>query len=136
MFRPMRLVLACCCLMVAVFSAPASGQPTPVARITADVGEWSVVPSVGVVRAGRVRITVRNVGAVTHQIVVVKTESFDAYLQLQEDRAVVRPLARPVLVRPGGASSFVVSLTRGSYLLLDNLPSRYQKGTSVAFSVR
>jgi hypothetical protein len=132
----MRIALACCILAVAVVSTPAWGQSTPAATIRADVGEWSVVPSVGLVRAGQVRINVRNVGAVTHQIVLVKTDSFDQYLQLREDRAVVRPLAKPVLVRPGGTSSFVVSLSRGSYLLLDNLPSRYQKGTSVAFSVR
>jgi hypothetical protein len=131
----MRLVLACT-IVVALFSAPAWGQAGRPATIRADVGEWSVVPSVGVVPAGRVRIDVRNVGQVTHQITLVKTANFDPILRLRADRALVRPLATSVLIRPGRTSSFVVSLPPGSYLLLDNLPWSYWKGTSVAFSVR
>ena len=135
----MRLVIACCAIVVALFSAPAWGQvgrPAAPATIRADVGEWSVVPSVGVVRAGRVRIEVRNLGQVAHRVTVVRTDSFDPRLPLRGDRALVRPLGASVLVRPGRTSSFVVSLRRGSYVLLDNLPWRYWKGTSVAFSVR
>ena len=82
------------------------------------------------------RIDVRNLGQVAHRITLVKTESFDPVLRLRGDRALVRPLAASVLVRPGRTSSFVVSLRRGSYLLLDNRPWSYWKGTSVAFSVR
>lgn len=135
----MRVVLACCGILVALFGTPAWGrvaQPPRIATLRADVGEWSVVPSAGLVRAGRVRIVVRNLGAVAHQIAVVKTGSFDPDLPLRGDRALAHPLARSVVVRPGGATSFVVTLRRGSYLLLDNLPWHYWAGTSVAFSVR
>jgi hypothetical protein len=131
----MRRVLACCGLVMALVCAPAWGQ-APVATFRADVGEWDVVPSVGLVPAGRVRIVVRNFGRENHELVVVKTGSFDPQLQIRGDRAVVRPLQRAVLVRPGGMTSFVVSLRSGSYLLLDNLPQHYGKGASVAFSVR
>jgi uncharacterized cupredoxin-like copper-binding protein len=48
----------------------------------------------------------------------------------------VHPLAASVVVRPGKTATLVVSLRRGSYVLLDNLPWSYWKGTSVAFSVR
>ena len=41
-----------------------------------------------------------------------------------------------VLVKPGARASFTVSLKPGSYLLLDNLPWHYWKGTSAAFTVR
>src|SRR2546423_7095943 len=129
----MRLVIVLFGIVIALFSAPAWGQvgrPGAPATIRADVGEWSVVPSVGVVPAGRVRIAVRNLGQVAHQITLVKTDSFDPRLRLRGDRALARPLATSVLVRPGRNSSFVVSLSRGSYLLLDNLPWRYWKGTS------
>jgi hypothetical protein len=132
----MKLAIACCVTVVALVSAPAWGRPAAPATVRADVGEWSVVPSVGVVPAGRVRIEVRNLGQVAHQLVLVKTDSFDPVLRLRGDRALVHPLATSVLVRPGRTSAFVVSLRRGSYLLLDNLPWRYWKGTSVAFSVR
>ena len=132
----MKLAIVCCLTVVALASAPAWGRSTPPALIRADVGEWSVVPSVGAVPAGRVRIEIHNLGQVAHQITLVKTDTFDPVLQLRGDRAVVRPLATSVLVRPGHASSLVISLRRGSYVLLDNRPWSYWKGTSVAFSVR
>jgi hypothetical protein len=134
----MRLALACCGLVTALVCAPAWGEvgTARVATLKADVAEWSVVPSAGLVPAGRVRIVVRNLGRESHEIVVVKTVSFDPQLQIRGDRAVVRPLQRPVVLRPGGTASFVISVRSGSYLLLDNLPQHYGKGTSVAFSVR
>jgi uncharacterized cupredoxin-like copper-binding protein len=48
----------------------------------------------------------------------------------------VHPLAASMIVRPGKTATLVVSLKAGSYMLLDNLPWSYWKGTSVAFSVR
>jgi hypothetical protein len=135
----MRLVIACCGIVVAIATGPAwgqSGRPAPAASIRADVGEWNVVPSVGVVPAGRVRIDVHNLGRVAHQIALVRTDTFDPQLRLRGDRAVVRAPVGSVLVRPGGVSVFTVSLRPGSYVLLDNLPWRYWKGTSAAFSVR
>jgi len=132
----MKLAIVCWVTAVALVGAPAWGRPAAPATIRADVGEWSVVPSVGVVPAGQVRIQVRNLGQVAHRLVLVKTDSFDPVLRLRGDRALVRPLATSVLVRPGRTTAFVVSLRRGSYLLLDNQPWSYWKGTSVAFSVR
>ena len=116
--------------------AGAAGGATRIPTLRADVGEWSIVPSVGAVRAGRVRIDVRNLGADAHEIVLVRTKSFAARLPLRGTRAVARPEAAPVLVRAGQHASFVVTLRPGSYLLLDNLPWHYWQGTSTAFSVR
>ena len=136
--RPIMKLPLACVIALAFASAPAWGQAgasAPAATIRADVAEWSVVPSVGVVPAGTVRIRVRNLGQETHRISLAKTASFDPQLRLRADRAVVLPLATSVLVRPGGRASFVVSLRPGSYVLLDILPSHYRKGTSAAFSV-
>jgi len=135
----MRLALACCGIVFTLFGAPAWAQveqQNSAATLRVDVAEWNVVPSIGVVPAGRVRIEVHNIGEVAHQLVLVRTDSFDPRLRLRGDRALVPSPVRSVVVRPGGASSFTVSLRRGSYLLLDNLPLHYWKGTSVAFSVR
>ncbi|MGZ4334328.1 MAG: hypothetical protein ACXVRJ_08670 [Gaiellaceae bacterium] len=135
----MRLVIVYCGIAAALFSAGASAGTSRSERLPtlrADVGEWSIVPSTGSVPAGRVLIRVRNVGGATHRLVLVRTTSFDQRLPLRGSRAAVRPLIETVLVRPGEAASFVVSLRPGSYLLLDNLPWHYWQGTFVAFSVR
>lgn len=104
--------------------------------LQADIAEWSIVPSAGVVPAGSVRIRVRNLGLETHQLMVVRTRAFAQDLPLRGDRAVARPVGSTVLVAPGRAVSFVVRLSRGSYLLVDNLPWHYWKGTQAAFAVR
>ena len=86
--------------------------------------------------AGRVRIVVRNLGSVAHSLVVARTGSFGQELPLRGNHAVATPVGLPVTIEPGAVKSFVVQLAAGSYVLLDNLPWHYWKGTSVAISVR
>jgi hypothetical protein len=104
--------------------------------LRADVAEWSVVPGSGVVTAGRVRLVVRNIGRQPHEVIVVRTPTFAASLALRGDRAVASPVAPRLLVPPGTTRAVVLTLRRGSYLLVDNLPWHYWEGTSAAFAVR
>jgi uncharacterized cupredoxin-like copper-binding protein len=119
-----------------VFVAAGNAGAPPTSTLRADVAEWSIVPSTGAVRSGEVRLEVHNYGATIHQVTIARTPSFGARLRLSGPRAVARPLARSVVVPPGGSVALVVSLKAGSYVLYDNLPWSYWKGTSVAFSVR
>lgn len=121
-------------LAVLLAAAPAGAGSAP-PTLRAEVAEWSIVPSAGIVRPGRVRIVVRNVGAEAHQVMVVRTTRFAQRLPLSENRAVARPVAA-VMLAPGATKTIVVSLSPGPYLLLDNLPWHYWKGTSVAFAVQ
>jgi uncharacterized cupredoxin-like copper-binding protein len=125
------LVLLAACIGTA--GTHASSKPSRV--LGADIAEWSIVPSSGVVSAGSVRIRVRNLGYESHQLMVVCTSAFAQDLRLRGDRAVARPVGSPVVVAPGRVVSFVVHLSRGSYLLVDNLPWHYWKGTQAAFAV-
>lgn len=120
--------------LVCAASGTAGAGPVPTLR--ADVAEWSIVPSIGAVHAGEVRLVVHNLGASIHQVTVARTATFGARLRLSGARAVARPLATSVIVPPGGTATLVVSLKQGSYVLFDSLPWSYWKGTSVAFSVR
>lgn len=131
----MRMVGAAA-VVAAFVLAPAVGAGTAPATLRADVAEWSVVPGSGVVPAGRVKLVVRNIGYRTHELVVVRTASFGQTLELRGDRAVATPVAPRMLLAPGTTRTIVVSLSRGSYLLVDNLPWHYWQGTSAAFSVR
>ena len=135
----LRLSFLTVCIAACFLGAVQASAAPRAARSSAlkvDVAEWSIVPSLGVVRAGRVSIQVRNLGEQVHQLVLVRTTRFAQELHLQGDHALVSPVATPVLLKPGGRKSFVVVLKPGSYLLLDNLPWHYWKGTSVAISVR
>jgi hypothetical protein len=126
--------MAVVALGVASYGRAATAVPS--ASLRADVAEWSVVPSVGVVPSGRTRIVVRNIGAQVHQLMVVRVSSFGAQLALRGSRAVATPVGVAVSVQPGRTATLTVDLKRGSYLLVDNLPWHYWHGTSAAFSVR
>ncbi len=122
--------------LAALVFAPAVGADTAPATLHADVAEWSVVPASGVVPAGRVRLVVRNIGYQPHELIVVRTKQFAQALALRGDRAVASPVAPRLVVPPGTTRTVVLTLTRGSYLLVDNLPWHYWEGTSAAFAVR
>ena len=120
----------------ALLLVPVVGAATAPATLRADVAEWSVVPGSGVVPAGRVKLVVRNIGRQPHELIVVRTKQFAQPLALRGDRAVASPVAPRLLVPPGTTRTVVLTLSRGSYLLVDNLPWHYWQGTSAAFSVR
>jgi uncharacterized cupredoxin-like copper-binding protein len=132
----MRMVVGAAAIVAAFVLAPAVGAGTTPPTLRADIAEWSVVPGSGVVPAGRVKLVVRNVGHRAHELIVVRTSSFGQTLALSGDRAVATPAAPRLVLAPGATRTILVSLTRGSYLLVDNLPWHYWEGTSAAFSVR
>ena len=135
--EPVRIAIVLTIVTSALLCAgPGTAGPALATTLRADVAEWSIVPSSGAVRAGRVRVVVRNLGASPHQVTLVRTATFGARLQFAGARAIVHPLAASVVVSPGGTATLLVTLKRGSYELLDNLPWSYWKGTSVAFSAR
>src|SRR3954454_5510608 len=92
-------------------SVLAAGTPAaaPPSTLRADVAEWSIVPSQGVIRAGAVRIVLRNLGAEAHQLMVVRTRSFGETLPLRRNRAVARPIGA-VLAAPGTSKALVLHL--------------------------
>jgi uncharacterized cupredoxin-like copper-binding protein len=87
-------------------------------------------------RAGLVRISARNLGLAVHQLVLVRTTRFAQDLPLDGDHATGRPVAPPLVVQPGRSKSIVARLQPGTYLLIDNLPWHYWRGTSAAIVVR
>lgn len=128
------VALAVAASSAAAVESPASVQPARVLRV--DVAEWSIVPASGVVAAGPTRIVIRNLGEDVHQITLVRTARFGAELPLRDDHAVVRPLVVSRVVAGGRSTSISATLRPGSYVLLDNLPWNYWRGTSVAFTAR
>jgi uncharacterized cupredoxin-like copper-binding protein len=132
-----RGVILIAVVVAAVIPAAASrAAARPPASLRADIAEWSVVPSTGVVRSGLVRITARNLGLERHQLMLVRTARFAKGLTLAGNHASARAAARPLVVAPGGAASIVAWLPPGNYLLIDNLPWHYWHGTFAAIVVR
>jgi uncharacterized cupredoxin-like copper-binding protein len=122
--------------MATLAAVPVAASSRPAAVLHADVAEWSIVPSAGVVSAGEVRIVVRNLGEETHAFMVARTHSFAQSLPLRGDHAMAHPVVAAVELEPGETATIRLRLRRGSYVMLDNLPWHYWKGTAVPFAVR
>ena len=126
-------------LAVAALAGPAWGgaEHGSVAthRLHVDLSEWAVVPSDGVVSAGRLRLTVENFGRLRHELEIVPTERWGQKLPIRGGRAVGEVAAPPIVVAPGQKRAALVNLAPGFYVLLDNLRGHYAAGTAVAIVV-
>jgi hypothetical protein len=94
------LVLATVALAACLVAAAVHAAALPFGFLPSGHRGRSIVPSSGVVPAGRVRIRARNLGLETHQLMVVRTRVFAQDLRVRGDRAVAR---RPGAGVPSGA---------------------------------
>ena len=99
--------------------------------------EFKVIPSVRSVRAGRVVFVVRNVGKLSHNFVVLRTN-------LAPDKLGVTGSVAKEVGRQGKTPIFGAGKTRrlaldlkpGRYVLICNVAGHYKAGMYVGFSVR
>jgi len=118
---------------------PAS-KPGP-ARVTVTLGkptEFSLVPSVKQVKAGKVVFTIVNEGEIEHEVVMLKTNKPPANLPPEDivhgnERGRVNE--HPEHQQPGETLKFTVDLKPGKYVLICNVPGHYQAGQYAEFVV-
>ena len=125
---------------------PAAEEPTatePAAVETSvDVGlvEFAVEPSVDSVPAGAVTFNASADGAIFHNLKVIATDLApdalpfdDALFAVDEEQVDV--VASTADLDPGEQETLTVELAAGSYVLICNIPTHYQAGMTVAFTV-
>jgi hypothetical protein len=131
--------LAVLILALGALAVPASGSSTKTGfaghQLRVDITEWAVIPSVGVVAAGPLRVTVANVGLLRHELDIVPTESWGQKLPTRQGRAVGEDAAAPIVVAPGQTRSARINLAPGYYVLLDNIRGHYTAGGAVSIVV-
>jgi uncharacterized cupredoxin-like copper-binding protein len=124
----------------ALAKVQASGV-TPSAT-TVTLQEYTMTPHAAVLKAGDVRLSVNNVGSVTHELVLVKEPSISALPIVQTatpDRAVgdVNEEAIPESakmgetgdVKPGKTVVKTFHLTPGTYVMFCNIDDKNPDGT-------
>ena len=132
-------LVAALVLAVAAVAGPAWGGAGKASvathRLQVGVTEWAVIPSAGRVSAGKLRLTVENVGLIRHEIAIVPTQRWGQKLPIRSGRAVAEVAAPPIVVAPGERRSARVDLAPGFYVLLDNLRGHYSAGAAVSIVV-
>lgn len=102
--------------------------------------EWLITSDIATVRAGQVKFVSANVGTITHELVIIRTDIPDGQIpvvgvKFDEEGAGVSS--------PGEIAEFgvdlvhesVVTLEPGHYQLVCNIETHYQQGMHLPFVV-
>ena len=112
----------------------ASNQATagPAQQVSAQLGDYTVDPSVTSVPAGNVTFNATNVGQVPHELMIERMPiKMDAPNQPNEDAAqgMIDDMG------PGQSGSMTLNLKPGNYMLFCNVPGHYAMGQHTMFKV-
>ncbi len=123
------LVVACA---NAAAEAPAGSQ------VVAELADYKITVNVPSVKAGSIRIGVRNLGTMEHSFVVLKTDvpqdklSVDgASAKAKEDGKVGEIPSIPA----GKSAAVTLELSPGKYVFICNIAAHYQLGMHTGFTV-
>jgi uncharacterized cupredoxin-like copper-binding protein/mono/diheme cytochrome c family protein len=130
----------------AVQAATTPSGPTPTAVpgatiVKVSLSEFHVTPDSSSVAAGAVTFDVTNGGAAPHNFRIIKTELAPDKLPIansQVDETQVDVVARSSanFIAVGASDAVSANLTPGNYVLICNVPTHYQSGMHVAFTVQ
>ncbi len=116
--------------------ALSAGAVTSKPLVAVQVDEFSVFPGTQGAPKGKVRFVVTNIGKVEHEFVVVRTNKPAGNLLKGKEADETGAVGEIDGVPPGQARTLNLSLNRGHYALLCNLPGHYKTGQFADFYVR
>ena len=108
--------------------------------VNLDLGEFFITPDADEIEAGPVTFKTSNVGAIPHELVIVKTDSPVDQLPVADAKVDVGAAGEEI----GEIREFDAGLTvagtfdlgPGAYALICNIPGHYQGGMFVEFTVK
>ena len=122
-------------VVVAVGALPA-GAVTSKPLVAVSVDEFSVFPATQGAPAGKVRFVVTNIGKLKHEFVVIKTNKPAGNLLKGNEADETGAVGELDGVNAGNARVLILSLKKGHYALICNLPGHYRTGQFADFYVR
>ena len=107
------------------------------ASVSVTEKEFTIVPNVKSVKAGKVTFTMRNTGKVAHEMIVLKTNKAPGSLAGTGASASEKgSLGEISGIKPGKSGKLTLTLKPGKYVLFCNLPGHYKAGQFTAFLVK
>jgi uncharacterized cupredoxin-like copper-binding protein len=122
----------------ATIGVTAAGALTSGKTVQTKLDEFSVLPAKQAAPAGKVTFVVANTGKVGHEFVVVKTAKPAGSLLSHGGREASEAgnVGEIGSVKPGQTKKLTLTLAKGHYALLCNLPGHYKAGQFTDFYVR
>jgi uncharacterized cupredoxin-like copper-binding protein len=136
-----KLTLAALAALVAT-AAPAAAGPSHEAKavsVNFRMVEWDILPLTATkTQATRVTFVVRNAGKMTHEFVVLRTAKAAGRLAAPGAKEAPETGAAGEIaeIKPGAVKRLTLTLKKGHYALICNLPGHYSLGQFVDFYVR
>lgn len=132
----MRMALIVLALVLSACGGQAATAPSD-AQLTVTMKEYSVTLSVPTVKAGSVKIAVKNDGGMAHDFDLIKTDvAFDKLPVDSDGKAKMDGLVKQVQnVAVGKLTTVTADLGPGSYVIICNLPGHYSLGMRIGLKV-
>jgi mono/diheme cytochrome c family protein/plastocyanin len=119
-------------------TATATPPPTGGPSVAVDLVEWSVTAGQPSVEADGVTFNVTNGGAVTHELVVIRSDLAADMLPVdggEVDESALDVVGHIPEFSGGTSESVTLDLTPGNYVLICNIPAHYGLGMSTTLTV-
>ncbi|SRR6266566_1224661 len=124
-------------LLVVACANPAASAP-PGSQVVAELADSKITVNVPSVKAGKIKIGVRNLGTMEHSFVVLKTDLAPDKLPVDGASAKAKEDGKvgEIPSIPAGKSDAVtVDLVPGKYVFICNIAGHYQLGMHTGFTV-
>lgn len=133
-------VVAVAMLALAAALVPATASSSQsAATIKLKMVEWDILPvTTTKTHPGKVTFVVRNAGKLTHEFVVIKSAKLADHLAAPGEREASEKGAVGEIeeLKPGETKRVTLTLAKGHYSLICNLPGHYLQGQFLDFYVR
>ena len=126
---------ACALIALAATAVASAGRSTSTHTLRVELKEMSVAVSAKSVAAGKVTFEVKNLGAVDHELVIMRSPA-SGKLKLSHFKVDEATLVAEVHdVAPGKTGRGTFALKPGKYFLICNIVGHYQLGMAAALNV-
>jgi uncharacterized cupredoxin-like copper-binding protein len=134
--RKLSLGIGAVAVIAVSISVLSAGAVTSKPLVAVQVDEYSVFPGTQGAPKGKVRFVVTNIGTIKHEFVVLKTAKPAGNLLKGNEADESGAVGEIGGVPPGQARTLNLTLKRGHYALICNLPGHYKTGQFADFYVR
>lgn len=121
---------------VAVTGVLTAGAVTSSRLVSVKLNEFNILPGKQAAPAGKVTFVLTNTGKLTHEFVVVRTAKPAGSLLKGNEADETGVVGEIGELKPGQTKKLTLTLKKGHYALLCNLPGHYKAGQFVDFYVR
>ncbi len=129
------IVIAAAVALASGLAAQVAVAATPTVKV--DLKEFKVLPSAKTAKAGKLTFAVKNIGKIDHELLVIKTNVAPGKLPVKNAQASVKGKVGEVkALKPGKSGKVTLTLAKGKYVLLCNLPGHYPAGQYTGFTVK